>query len=238
MTRTTIAIAIAAILLCSSCSWSGMENVTGTGEVVRKTLSVDAFNSITVEGSMDVHVVKGATPSVEVVGQAELIPLLSTSVSHGVWEIRTDKSYSTDKEFAVYITADLLTSMTIAGSGNIHSADVFGSGTSTFTIGGSGDIVAEVNDKAVEAEVEGSGNITLSGTCTEFEGTIGGSGDIHAQGLSANSVNANINGSGNIDITAISELEAHVNGSGNVNYRGKPQVTSDVDGSGGVIPME
>ncbi len=232
---------VVAVGLLSSCqmTWSGSDCVTGTGNTIKKTLSIAEFNGIVVEGSIDVHIIKGNEQLVEVVGQPELIALMNTDVQHGVWKIGTDDCFNTSKEFAVYITTNLLSSLATEGSGDIHSADVFGSGSSTFSVAGSGDIVVTgVNDKEVNAEIAGSGSITLNGTCTEFEAGVVGSGDVHAQGLSANAVEASINGSGSVDITAISELKADVNGSGDVRYRGKPQVTSNVQGSGAVVPVD
>jgi Putative auto-transporter adhesin, head GIN domain len=236
-----LAVVLAGIgLLCGcSMSWSGANCASGTGDPIKKTISVAEFNGISVEGSIDVHIVKGNTQLVEVVGQPELIALLNTDVQHGVWKIGTNECFNTAKEFAVYITTNLLSSLATEGSGDIHSADVFGSGTSTFSVAGSGDIVVTgVNDKVVNTEIAGSGSITLNGTCTEFEAGIAGSGDVHAQGLSANTVEAMIDGSGGVDITAISELNAEINGSGTIRYRGKPQVTSDVNGSGAVVPFD
>ena len=241
MNRNNVWSGVVGLYLLSSChtTWGGGDCVTGTGNTVRKTLTISEFNGISVEGSLDVHIVKGSAQLVEVVGQPELIALMTTDVEHGVWKIGTTGCFNTNKEFAVYITTNLLSSLATEGSGDIHSADVFGSGRSTFSVAGSGDIVVTgVNDKEVNAEIAGSGSITLNGTCTEFEAGVAGSGDVHAQGVSANTVEVSIDGSGGVDITAISELNVDVNGSGTVRYRGKPQVTSNVQGSGAVVPVD
>ena len=47
-----------------------------------------------------------------------------------------------------------------------------------------------------------------------------------------------IQGSGDVTLTAIEELNATVQGSGNVRYRGKPLVTTRIQGSGTVVPAE
>ncbi len=213
--------------------------VNGNTDAVRKDLTVPAFTGIVSDGAIDVDIVKGDAQRVEVEAPAELIALVKTEVSGGVWTISTSKCYKTSKPFIVHITTNSLASIAIEGSGNVHSGDVFGTGETSFGTEGSGDIIVTgVNDKKIEARIEGSGSITLNGTCGDLDAGIEGSGDLHAQGLSANSVKAHVSGSGNVDITAISELDAHVEGSGNVRYRGTPRVTSKVDGSGAVVPAQ
>src|SRR6187402_86277 len=80
----------------------------GVGEVVKKSLSVDAFHGIALEGSMDVILTQGAVRSVEVEAQANLIELLETTVKNGVWSIETKDGYTTDKRFIIHITAPVI----------------------------------------------------------------------------------------------------------------------------------
>jgi uncharacterized protein YaiE (UPF0345 family) len=80
--------------------------------------------------------------------------------------------------------------------------------------------------------------VDLTGTAAYFDGQVQGSGNIEALGLSAGKASVVIQGSGDIAITAIEDLNATVEGSGNVRYRGKPQVTSRILGSGTVVPAE
>ena len=234
----TFSFSVALLLLATSCRMN-VDCVTSNSDPVRKDLPVASFTGVMSDGAIDVDIVKGDAQRVEVEAPAELIALVKTDVTGGVWTITTDKCYSTNKPFRVHITTTLLNSIGIDGSGNVHSEDVFGADKSSFSIQGSGDIiVAGVNGKSVEARIEGSGNITLNGTCTDLVANISGSGDLRAMDLSANSAKVDIQGSGDAALTAITELDARVEGSGNVRYRGKPKVTSKVEGSGAVVPAE
>jgi hypothetical protein len=67
---------------------------------------------------------------------------------------------------------------------------------------------------------------------------VQGSGTINAPALSAGKATIIIQGSGDVTLTAIEQLNATVEGSGNVRYGGKPLVTSRIQGSGTVVPAE
>jgi Putative auto-transporter adhesin, head GIN domain len=67
--------------------------------------------------------------------------------------------------------------------------------------------------------------------------SIDGSGDAQLSGLTARNVDAVINGSGAIFVTATQSLDAKVPGSGAVLYGGNPpHVTTSITGSGAVTP--
>lgn len=229
------------LLIASGCdmNWDSANCVKGTGGTQRKALDVAAFTGIVSEGAIDVVIEKGDVQHVEVEGQPELIALVGTNVSNGVWHISTSKCYNTSEVFTVYITTTSLNNISVEGSGNVRSADIFGTGHTTLSSEGSGDIEIEaINDKVIEIALQGSGNVTLSGTCSELTASVEGSGDMRGKGLNANEARIEVEGSGSAEITAISKLNAQVQGSGDVRYLGKPAVTSNIEGSGSVAPIE
>lgn len=228
---------LAALAFTACAPWS--EQVVGTGEVIRKPLTVAAFSGIEVEGSLNVVVRKGAVQRVEVEGQPELVDLVQLDVRKGIWEIGTTKGYSTNKPFTVFITVPVLDHIRIDGSGDVDAQDVFGAGKTVLSSNGSGDLkTTNLNEQRLIVHLAGSGNVDLTGTAANFDGQVQGSGNIEALGLSAGAASVVIQGSGDIAITAIEDLNATVEGSGNVRYRGKPLVTTRIQGSGTVVPAE
>jgi len=215
------------------------EQVVGTGEVIRKPLTVPAFTGIEVDGSLNVVVRKGPVQQVEVEGQPELVDLMELNVSGGVWEIGTSKGYRTDRPFTVFITVPVLDHIRIDGSGDVDAQDVFGAGKTVLASNGSGDLKAlNLNEQRLIVHVAGSGNAELSGTAANLDAQVQGSGNIAAPALSAGKATIIIQGSGDVTLTAIEQLNATVEGSGNVRYGGKPLVTTRIQGSGTVVPAE
>lgn len=212
--------------------------VIGTGEPVTREIPVAMLNGITLEGSMDVTVVRGDTQRVEVTAQPELIDLVKTKVDNGMWKVTTTSDYKSDREFTVRLTLPMLNTVIIEGSGNVMSGQVFNTGKTHLAVKGSGSIAIDtLHEGLLEAVIDGSGSISVNGTCRELELTSEGSGGLHALGLAANEAELNLRGSGSAEVTVISSLEAELSGSGGLRYRGKPEVSTKVTGSGSVTAL-
>ena len=223
----------------SGCSGLGMDCAKGTGDLVRKPIIVPAFHGIELEGSVDVVVRKGAVQQVELEGQKEVVDLITAEVDDGVWHIGSSKCYSTDRPFAVFITIPEVDHIAVAGSGDVQADSVFGAGETLLRIAGSGGIRASgLSEKRLIVHIDGSGDVEVGGTTTNFDAQVQGSGNIVGGALSAAEAEVVIQGSGDAEITAITNLNATVQGSGSVRYHGKPQVRSRIEGSGAVVPAE
>jgi hypothetical protein len=231
--------ALLAVSLFSFALAAQADCVKGVGAVVKKPLTVDAFHGINLEGSMDVVLTQGATQSVEVEAQANLIELIETKVVNGVWEISTKDGYSTYKAFTVRITVPVIDKVQVDGSGDVTSNGTFSSDAMELYLAGSGNITIAFNSKKTEASIDGSGDMVLSGSTTTLAVAIAGSGDVDAKGLKAADATVSIEGSGDVVLDASQSLEASIAGSGDISYRGAPaRISRNVMGSGEVRPLE
>lgn len=203
-----------------------------------RVVPVAMLNGITVEGSLDVIVVRGDTQRVEVTAQPELIDLLKTKVDNGMWEVTTTTEYRTDKAFIVRLTVPMLNSVIVEGSGSVQSEQVYNTGKTHLAVTGSGSIsIDTLHEGLLEVLIEGSGSVSVNGTCRELELTGRGSGDLRALGLAANEAEITLEGSGCAELTVISGLEATLSGSGSLRYRGKPEVSTRIEGGGSVTAL-
>ncbi|MBT2560105.1 DUF2807 domain-containing protein [Pedobacter sp. ISL-68] len=83
----------------------------------------------------------------------------------------------------------------------------------------------------------GAGNITFSGTlkANKVEAEIEGSGNLNIEKILVKNAEFKISGSGNITTSVTDKLNAQISGSGNVYYFGNPHLTTAYSGSGRVI---
>ncbi|MBP8823571.1 MAG: DUF2807 domain-containing protein [Flavobacteriales bacterium] len=225
-----------ATLLFPACQ---LDCIQATGPVEERTLELASFTAMEVSGTAHVTVEKGPQQRVVVTGQPEVIDLLETGVSRGVWAIRTRQCWSSVEGLSIHITTPAeLTSVEVTGSAEVDAGRVFGLERTTLSTTGSGSIrVAEINAKELKLKITGSGSITARGTCALLAGSLSGSGDLHAADLAANAVDLQVSGSGSATVMAITSLDAEVSGSGEVRYSGKPQVKASISGSGSVLPL-
>ncbi len=231
--------ALLAIALLSFIPAARADCVKGVGEVVKKSLTVDALHGIELEGSMDVVLTQGAVQSVEVEAQANLIELLETNVKNGIWTIETKDGYTTNKAFIIRITAPVIDEVSLDGSGDITCNGTFKSEAMQLAIAGSGNITMNFESKEANAAIAGSGDMVLTGTCTKLSVAVAGSGDVNAKALKASDASVDIAGSGDVTLDASQSLEASIAGSGDVSYKGSPaQVKRNVMGSGEVRALD
>ncbi|HRH38454.1 MAG TPA: head GIN domain-containing protein [Flavobacteriales bacterium] len=211
------------------------DHVKGSGEVVKKQITVAAFHGIIVNGSMDVEIVRSDVQSVEVEAQANIAELITTEVHDGVWAIETSKDYSTDKAFTIRIHVPSMDKVHINGSGDVKSATSFKAERVDLGISGSGDITFVAEASSVYVTIEGSGDIRVSGTSERLNASTEVRGDVNASGLTVKEVDARIEGSGDIKANASDNVQANIAGSGDVVLMRNPaSMKNHIAGSGEV----
>ncbi len=227
---------IATSLLFFSCDIIGGERVEGNGNITTENRSANDFKDVSSSGPMDIVLTQGPGYSVQVKGDENLLPYITTDVEGNTLKIKIKQGYNLQpkKNLEVHITAPEFHDISLGGSGNITSDNTLtGKDKMNFDVSGSGNIDVKIDAPAVESHSSGSGDLSFSGKATEAEMSIAGSGDIHCFGLTTEHTIININGSGNADVYATKQLDIKVNGSGDVRYKGGASVDSHINGSGG-----
>ncbi|MEI9994117.1 MAG: DUF2807 domain-containing protein [Rhizomicrobium sp.] len=100
------------------------------------------------------------------------------------------------------------------------------------------DLAIEIVVPQIEAvAVKGGGAIRLESgfpAQREFDAAIAGGGSVDGRAVSAQSVNAAVNGGGHVQVTANGALNAAVNGGGHILYWGQADVHQAVSGGGSI----
>ena len=210
--------------------------VTGSGNVVRRSMTTTDYHGIQLKGALDVQVTQGSTPSIAVEGQSNLVELVTTTVKDGMLVISTSQCYRTDKPFVVHITTPTITRVVVQGSGDVTCSGTFVMEDLEVSVMGSGDVELTCSATRVDMSVQGSGDVKMKGRAITCTATVTGRGDVKAGDLVCERAVATVTGSGDVSVHATQAVKAAVTGSGSVKYRGAPpQVDSDVTGSGDII---
>ena len=102
-------------------------------------------------------------------------------------------------------------------------------------VDGSGDLsVSGLAGGPLQVRVDGSGDVDAHGRLDMLDAAVDGAGDLDLGDVVAQSAKVNLSGSGDADVHAVRTLAVVVSGSGDVSYAGDPQLTRDVSGSGDV----
>ena len=190
-----------------------------------ETRQVSGFNGIGSGGPFDVHVKVNGTESLKIKGPSEAISQIETKVENGNLEINWKDKWRNHSDnhwgkIDIYVTAKSLSSVALAGSGDMTVDGAVEGDKVNVALSGSGNISAVVKASDLHTSISGSGSVNMDGRADEARISVSGSGNLNAIELKTNTANVSIAGSGSVYLTAEKTLSGHIAGSGNVVYRG------------------
>jgi len=153
-------------------------NVKGSGTVKTEKRSLASFNSLDVNLVGSIQVRSQGQQNVEISGDDNIIPLITTEVKNNTLYIRPSKGYNPQQKLKIIISTPDIKSFVFDGVGEANLSNV-------------------KNDR-VEIVVSGVGSLSASGETKEADITLSGVGSVDAKNL--HSVNAKVNSSGVVDI--------------------------------------
>lgn len=235
------------------------EQIAGSGHVVAKTIDIETFDGITLQGIGNVQVKQGDVETLIVTTDDNILPLLDIGVKGDdlVLGIRGRIEIVPSKTVTYDITVKDLSRVTLSGSGSIHAGafkgsmvkiDLSGSGDIHFDalsadqilprVTGSGSVKLDnIAAGNVDAAITGSGQISLGGKAQIQDLDLDGSGAYNNGDLATDATKVDISGSGSALVQAKNTLDISVNGSGKVEYYGQPAVKQRGHGSMRVTPL-
>ena len=156
-------ILLLAALLASGC---GFQIVSGSGRIATETRNLSGFTSVSLAGIGNVYLTQGATESVRIEAEDNLIPYFDTSVLGSTLKIGIKNQYlgvslQPTRPVKFYVTLPKIEAVTLAGSGNI-SAGKIQTGAFRISLLGSGNISTDaLTATNLDLRLGGSGNISL-----------------------------------------------------------------------------
>jgi len=208
---------------------------SGQGTTEQRTVA--SFDAIEISGAFDVKVRQASQPSLEVKAQADLLPLIETTVENGKtlrlrWKPQA-KVWHTGK-VSIDVGAVTLSSLASSGSSDVR-VETFNTPKLAAAVSGSGDLQLKgLTTQELNLVISGSGDVAAQGQANKLSVRIAGSGDVKAPELKADNVTIRIAGSGGAVVHADKTLEVSIAGSGDVRFSGNAEVKSSVAGSGSV----
>lgn len=188
----------------------------GSGRAGSETRTPSSFNSVEVDGVVNVDMTLGGSAySVEVSGDDNLVPLVETKVVGDKLIIRTSESVDPELKLLVRVSAP-------------DVREVEASGVSHVTVAG-------VSNEALRLELSGAGSMEAKGKTKTLSLEVSGAGSIDADELGADKVDVEVSGAGNVDVAEPKELNCRISGAGHVGYGGSPEIHQDISGAGKLV---
>ena len=207
---------IVLLLIFASIAFAGCHkmgpDVRGSGNRVMQKRDITDFKSISTEGAFDLRVVCQKDASLEVEGDDNILPLISSEVRGGVLYLKSVRSFSVREPITFRITVPNLEGLTVSGAGKIN--------------------VSGLNNERFEIDSSGAPNITASGTTKVVDIDSSGAAKIDTHKLQAGRAVVDSKGVSKIDIDVKDQLDVTISGPSHVTYEGDPVVNKHVNGPG------
>lgn len=179
-----------------------------------ETRNVPAFRAIELAGVAGAEVTVGPAQSVRVVGEAEDVGKLKTTVIDGRLEISTPRNFNS-KELRVIISVPDLTQLELSGTGGM--------------------VAKGISNSRLSIDLSGTGGVTLEGTTGSLGIDVAGTGSVNAKNLAAKEAIVDLSGVGSAVVRVSDSIQAKVSGVGSLAVHGKPaRVKKSVSGVGSV----
>lgn len=188
-----------------------MHGVRGSGNRVTEKRAVPAFLSVEVSGAYEVEIVAQQERSLEITGDDNILPLVTTEVRGNVLRIGSSKSFNISRPITVKITVPDLEGVSTSGASKIN--------------------ITAIKNAALEVDSSGASNISLKGETKKLKIGTSGAGNIEAKDLHAEKVSVESSGAGHVSVYATEQLDASASGVASIDYYGEPKtVNPNVNG--------
>ena len=190
------------------------DEIPGSGKIQTQRREVGSFSSISTAGAFDLEIVCQKAPGLEIEGDDNVLPLITTEVSNNVLHIKSLRGYSVSQPITLRISVPDLTGISASGAGNIE--------------------VSGIKNEKFVIDASGAPTIRAAGETRVLNIDANGAGKIDAHKLRAARVVVESNGVSRVEVYAAEHLDVTVSGPSHVTYEGDAVVNKTVNGPGSV----
>jgi len=191
---------------------AGCGGVRGSGKAASETRSVGTFSELEASSVMHVELRQQAQSSLELSGDDNLLPLVTSEVSGKRLLLGTKQSVSPKLDLLAKASAARIELLRCSGACRITASDVD-------------------SDRLV-LELSGAGEIRAAGKAGELRIDVSGAGETNAEALAAPSVWVKVSGAGRVTLGSPQQLDVEISGTGSVSYAGEPKISQRISGVG------
>jgi hypothetical protein len=182
---------------------------------------VDPFAKVSVQSGLSATLGMGATQSVVVVGDENLVGLVGTSVSDGVLTVALPESFrasAADPLQIQIVSAAPLLALSTSGGARLTAQGLAGD--------------------ALALDASGASTLTAAGATGRLAATLSGASHVEALGLGAHDVSVGASGASLAEVCAQASIDLHLSGASRALYSCAPSsVTTDLSGGSTAEPQ-
>jgi hypothetical protein len=202
------------LLVTAACHQGMGPGIKGSGKRVTEKRQIGPFTSISTEGAFEIEIVCQKDLSMEVEGDDNVLPLVTSEVSKNELLLTNSQGYSTDQPVRFKISVPNIEAFSTNGAGKVQ--------------------ITGVNNEKLQIFANGVAVINVSGTTKMIGIDTNGASKIDTHNLRAARAVVDSKGVSKVDLGVSDQLDITVSGPSRVTYRGDPVVNKTVHGPGKV----
>jgi hypothetical protein len=179
------------------------DKVKGSGVIKTEKRPLALFTSLEVKCHGSIQVRFQEDKNLEISGDDNIIPLITTEVKNDTLYIQSSKEYAPQEKLQIIVSIPNLKRFVFTGAGEAS--------------------LSNVKNDHLEIVMNGAGELLASGETKEADITLAGAGSVDAKNLHAVNAKVNSTGVGSVNIYATEKLDARASGVGEINYYGSPK---------------
>ncbi|WNJ18545.1 head GIN domain-containing protein [Pontibacter sp. G13] len=209
------------------------QDVRGTGEVISRTMDVDRFDGMAIDGVWSITLVQSSQSKVTVETDRALLPHIQILTQNGNLKVNMDVDNLEDVEtFRLTIYTPNINRIELDGAAKLVSEREIQGSELAIELAGASQVELGLDYDAVSVNMGGASLVNLTGYAKQAKLDITGTGAMNAEGMDAERVKVSLSGAAFTKVSAIEFLDVSISGLGVVSYKGDPEIRKDISGLG------
>jgi hypothetical protein len=201
------------------------QQIKGNKKVVKEERTIQPFTALEVGGAFDVSYAQGATLSLVVEADDNLMKSIRTEVKDGRLTI-SSKNIRNATSLNIYLTAPALNEIKLSGAANLEGENTLTTQDLLIDVSGASEARLMIEVETLKANASGASELKLRGTADDISITASGASEVKASELLATTGDANASGAADIKINVSEKISTSSSGAGNVTVRGNADVST------------
>lgn len=233
-----IVLSVMATICLTSCFLND-EKIRGNGVLKTESRNASGFNSVDVNGNIDVYLKQDSVYSVRIEADENLMEFIIIRTEGNTLVIEPEKgtNLSGNNDIKVFVSGPSFIDIDVSGASSVTSENQLSAERIELDVFGASSARLEINAPAIDADIEGASTITIKGRTKDL--SIEASGASHAKCFDLLSENADVDASGasGAEVFASVSVKADASGASHVKYKGATTHTGSASGAGSITKV-
>jgi hypothetical protein len=201
------------------------QQLNGNGKVQTQTRNLSEFKGINASGGYTIEITQGATESIRLEADENLLDHIKTEVKNGVLHIYNNRGMSTSNGLKAYVTIKELNKIDISGGVKVTGTSTFKTNAMDIDLSGGSKVRLALDVKNLKADMSGASKLELSGKAASAFLELSGASQADAKELEAKNVKVEASSASRVKVHAVETLAISASGASAVYYKGSPNIS-------------